>query len=239
MAIILRKLLLGLLVVVAVGCGASEAAPPSPSAATKTLEIMPVGDSITAGPYYRLPLARAVAEAGCPVDFVGTFDGVGDTVPDDAAQLDLDHQAQGGATSEQIRDQFGGWIQEQQPDVALVYVGTNDLYNDVSRDATIDNIESIIGELRNRNSSVTILLAQIMPAIDVEDAVADLDANILLLAERLSTSASPIVAIDMADGVVVDRDLVDGVHPNEAQAQVMADRWIEALRGVLGNSCPL
>ena len=239
MVSILRTLLVSLLVVVAVGCGANESADPVDSAPIGTLDIMPVGDSITAGPYYRLPLVRAVAAAGCPVDFVGTFSGVGDVAPDDAAELDLDHQAMGGATTDEIRAQFPGWVAQQQPDIALVYLGTNDLYDDFTRDATLENIEAIIGELRGRNSSVTILLAQIMPAIDVEATVADLDAQIQLLAERLDTSASTIVAVDMAEGVDVETDLVDGVHPNEERSQVMADRWIEALREVLGTACSL
>lgn len=239
MVSILRTLTVSLLVIVGVGCGSNEAAGPVESAPIETFDIMPIGDSITAGPYYRLPLARAIAEAGCPVDFVGTFNGVGDVVPDDDAQLDLDHQAVGGATSDEIRTQFAGWIAEQQPDIALVYLGTNDLYNGVTRDATLENTEVIIGELRGRNSSVTILLAQLMPAVAVEATVADLNAQIQSLAERLDTSASKIVAVDMAEGVDVETDLVDGVHPNEAQAQEMADRWIEALREVLGTACAL
>ena len=229
----------GLLAVVAVGCGSDESADPVESDPIETVEIMPIGDSITAGPYYRLPLARAVADEGCAVDFVGTFNGVGDQVPEDAAELDLDHQAVGSATSTEIRAELGGWIADQQPDVALVYLGTNDLYREIDRDTTLANLEAIIGELRERNSSVTVLLAQIMPSIDAEAIVADLNANIGLLADRLDTSASPVVAVDMADGVVVETDLVDGVHPNDARSQEMADRWIDALRDVLGTACTL
>ena len=239
MVSILRKAAVGLVGVLAVGCGASDAAVPSESTATTTLDIIAVGDSITAGPYYRLPLLRAVVEAGCPVDFVGTFNGVGETVPDDAALLDLDHQALGGATSEEVRTPFNEWIRELEPDVALVYLGTNDLYASVERDATIENIEAIIGELRSRNPSVTILLAQILPSDSVEDSAADLNAHIALLAERLDTSASMVISVDMAEGVDVETDLIDGVHPNESLSEEMADRWIDALRGVLGTRCSL
>ena len=231
--------MVSLLIIVAAGCDANDAARPVESAPIETFDIMPIGDSITAGPYYRPPLVRAVADAGCPVDFVGTFNGVGDVAPDDAAELDLDHQAVGGATSDEIRTQLPGWIAEQQPDVALLYIGTNDLYGNVARDATLDNIEAMIGELRGRNSAVTILLAQIMPAVDTEASVADLNAHIQLLVERLDTSASPIVTVDMAEGVDVATDLVDGVHPNETQSQELADRWIDALRDVLGTACDL
>ena len=114
-----------------------------------------------------------------------------------------------------------------------------DVYGEIGRDTTIANHEAIIGELRARNSSVTVLLAQIMPSIDAEAIVADLNANIGLLADRLDTSASPVVAVDMADGVVVETDLVDGVHPNDARSQEIADRWIDALRDVLGTACAL
>jgi lysophospholipase L1-like esterase len=230
---------ISLLALVAIGCGTNEEAGPVESVPSRIVKIMPIGDSITAGPYYRLPLVRAMVEAGCPVDFVGTFNGVGDVLPDDAAQLDLDHQAVGGATSADIRSQFAGWIEDQQPDIALVYLGINDLYHDLTRDQTLENLEAIIGDLRERNNSVTVLVAQIMPGVAVGAAVADLNAQIQLLADRLDTAASPVVAVDMAEGVDVETDLVDGVHPNEARDAEMAARWIDALRGELSTACTL
>ena len=234
-----RRPLVGLFALLLVGCAGNETSEPVETQVDETIEIMPIGDSMTAGPYYRIPLVRAVTEARCPVDFVGTFTGVGVAESDEDAELDLDHQAVGGATSTQIRAQIGGWMEENQPDVALVYLGTNDFYNDVERDMTIQNLESIIEDLRSGNRGVTILLAQIMPSVDVEDGVAALNAEIGLLAERRATSASKIEVVNMATGVEVDTDLVDGVHPNEQQSEEMANRWAGALREVIGDRCPL
>lgn len=222
-----------------VGCGASESVEPVETTVDETVEIMPIGDSITAGPYYRIPLVRAATEAGCPVDFVGTFNGTGVAVPDADAALDLDHQAIGGATSERILGEVRGWMQENQPDVVLLYLGVNDFYNGIDRDTTIQNLESIVEELRSGNRDVTILLAQIMPAVAVEDGVAALDAEIVLLAQRLGTSASSIKVVDLASGVDIDADLVDGVHPNDQQSEEMAKRWADALQEVLGDRCQL
>jgi lysophospholipase L1-like esterase len=234
-----RRPLAGLLALLLVGCAGNETSEPVETQVDETVEIMPVGDSMTAGPYYRIPLVRAATEAGCPVDFVGTFTGIGVAESDEDAELDLDHQAIGGATSALIQSQISGWMEENQPDVALVYLGTNDFYNDVERDMTIQNLESIVEDLRSGNRGMTILLAQIMPSIGVEDGVAALNAEIGLLAERLATSASRIEVVDMASGVEVDTDLVDGVHPNEQQSEEMASRWAGALREVIGDRCPL
>jgi lysophospholipase L1-like esterase len=234
-----QRPLAALLALLLIGCAGNDAIESEETQADETVEIMPIGDSITAGSYYRIPLVRAVTEAACPVDFVGTFNGVGVAISEDDAELDLDHQAVGGWTSAQIMPQISGWMEENQPDIALVYLGTNDFYNGVERDMTLQNLESIIGDLRSGNPAMTILLAQIMPAVAVEDGVAALNAEVALLGERLSTSASRIEVVDMASGVDVDTDLVDGVHPNDQQSQEIADRWADALRDVIGGECPL
>jgi len=200
---------------------------------------MAIGDSITAGPYYRIPLVRIVDEAGCPVDFVGTFNGAGGSISEADAALDLDHQAVGGATSERVLGEMSGWMRENQPDIALLALGTNDFYNGVDRDSSIENLEEIIETLREANPSVTVLLAQIMPAVGVEEGVAALNAEIGMLADRVSTSASNIEVVDLAAGVDVENDLVDGVHPNDERSAIIATRWAEALGGELAGRCEL
>jgi mannan endo-1,4-beta-mannosidase len=203
------------------------------------ITVVPIGDSITAGPYYRPHLVRGVP-ADCPIDFIGTFEGAGTPVPDDAAELDLDHQAVGGATSVAIVDQLDGWLAElPPPDIALVYLGTNDFYASIDRATTIESLESVVDALRRANPAVAVVLAQIMPSIDVESGVEALNARIATLAARLDSTGSPVVVVDMAEGVDVERDLVDGVHPDDTQSRNMAERWAEVLDGLLGERCRL
>jgi lysophospholipase L1-like esterase len=230
------------LVVGIAACGGDDEAEPAASGAPTAAEpllVMPIGDSITAGPYYRLPLARAAAaDEQCHVDFVGSFTGVGD-VDLDLTGLDLDHQAAGGATSDQIVTFVGEALREITPDVALVYVGTNDFYNEVDRDATIENLEALIERLRSANPRVRVLLAEIMPAIGVEDGVAALNARIAEIGDRLDSSASAVEVLDFATDVDVEADLIDGVHPNRRRSAAMADIWAGALAPLAGEGCRL
>jgi acyl-CoA thioesterase-1 len=173
------------------------------------------------------------------VDFVGTFTGVGDQEPDDADQLDLDHQAIGGGNSRLIHIELPAWLTQNQPDVALVYLGINDFYDDVPPEETLLNLDAIIDLLRQVNPQVQVLLAQIMPGVGVESEVAALNYEIAELAARLDSAESPIEVVDMASGVDVERDLIDGVHPSDEQSSEMASRWAQALTPRLGDACQL
>lgn len=233
------KAMVGLLLLVSVGCTVNGAEDPAESSGDGTVAIMPIGDSITAGPFYRIPFVRRVLSADCDVDFVGTFSGTGGDEPADADELDLDHQALGGATSREIREQLDGWLEQHQPDIALIYLGINDFYRNLDREETIENLDAVIDNLRTANPNVRILLAQIMPAVDVEQGVEALNTRIDQLGRVLDTTASPVVVVDMATGVDVDTDLVDDVHPDDAQSTAMADRWTDAIAPMLSSRCQL
>lgn len=239
-------LTIALVMMALAGCGdndAPAAADQDGSGAEEPVRIMPIGDSITAGPYYRPHLARTLSEAGCEVDFVGTFDGLGGASPADLDSLDLNHQAVGGATSREIAEQLPGWLDELDPesvpDVALVYLGTNDFYRDMSRSETVAEIESIIGDLREVNQSIHVLVAQVMPAVAVEQGVAALNAELAALARGVDTARSPVQVVDLSTGFDVEADLVDGVHPNDSTARRLADLWAQALSPLVSEPCAL
>jgi lysophospholipase L1-like esterase len=224
------------------GCGGNDApADGDSSGVDGPVRIMAIGDSITAGPYYRPHLVRALSEAGCEVDFVGTFNGIGGEPPGDLDSLDLDHQAVGGATSGEIAEQMSGWLDELDPssvpDVALVYLGINDFYRDISRSETIAEIESIIGDLREANQSIHVQVAQVMPAVAIEEGVAALNAELAALARGLDTARSPVEVVDLSTGFDVESDLLDGVHPNDDAARRLADLWVQALSPLLSDTC--
>lgn len=239
-------LTIAMVMVALAGCGDNDApadADQDGSGAEEAVRIMPIGDSITAGPYYRPHLVRTLSEAGCDIDFVGTFDGVGGASPGDLDSLDLNHQAVGGATSREIAQQLPGWLDELDPesvpDVALVYLGTNDFYREMSRSETVSEIESIIGDLREVSPSIHVLVAQLMPAVAVEQGVAALNSELAALARSVDTTRSPVLVVDLFTGFDVEADLVDGVHPDEDTARRLADLWAQALSPLVSESCAL
>ena len=105
-------------------------------------------------------------------------------------------------------------------------------------EGSIDAMTSIVEQLRAGNSSVSICMAQIIPFGSVMDGEASEDAaelnafvnslnsQLANLASEMTTSASPIVLVDMnSDFGTADLDY-DGVHPSQAGAEKMADKWL-------------
>ena len=79
-------------------------------------------------------------------------------------------------------------------------------------------------------------LAQIMPLSPTEYDCSECPARVTALNEMIpgwasstTSAASPVLVVDQWSGFDVAADTVDGVHPNRAGAQKMADRWYPAL----------
>ena len=126
------------------------ATPTAPAASGRTVKIMPLGDSLTAGDgatgaqSYRGHLYARLSSAGYKVDFVGS-----QSSPT-AAGGDPDNEGHGGFTlgpddskyctraangtltcdpaSWNISDNVGSWLGSAQPDVVLLLAGINDMF---------------------------------------------------------------------------------------------------------------
>jgi len=93
---------------------------PSPSSTpntTKTIKIMPVGDSCTEGMgggemgSYRTELYRLLTQAGLSIDFVGSQRSGPSSLPD------KDHEGHSGWTIPQIASNINNWLNTHNPDV--------------------------------------------------------------------------------------------------------------------------
>ncbi|MEM7040422.1 MAG: GDSL-type esterase/lipase family protein, partial [Bacteroidota bacterium] len=125
------------------------------------------------------------------------------------------------------------------PDIVLIHLGTNDVGHILAPmspsftfDNTVADMTSIINHLRADNPNVIIYLAEIIPQhstrTEVNEATETLNARFVYLANTMTTPESPIHMVDMHTGFD-DADLDDGVHPTEAAAKKMAQRWSEAI----------
>src|SRR5439155_8135969 len=96
---------------------------PAVSAAAP-VRIMPLGDSITAGPgCWRALLWDHLQRTGFTnIDFVGTQQGGGCSVP-----FDIDHEGHSGiaATGMADQNQLPPWLAATSPDIVLMHLGTN------------------------------------------------------------------------------------------------------------------
>jgi len=128
------------------------------------LRIMPLGDSITRGegpapPWsgYRDDLYTLLNNEGWNFDFVGSqSDGTG---------FDTDHEGHGGWRTDQINANINNWLNQYDPDIVLLHIGTNDVSQEKPNSTTVDYIENILTKIHNYDSKSIILLCKLIPRI--------------------------------------------------------------------------
>ncbi len=211
--------------------------------ASTSLTIMPIGDSITSGETgwstYRCYLDGMLRDAGVSFDFVGR-----QSAPYRTGQygcpvvFDQDHEGWWGYTVDQVIDSgVTASVEDLQPDVALIHLGTNDLYYSQGPTSTAEELESFITGLQAVSPDITILVAQIIPCnpgpvpeygtkcSEETPAFNDLLASFT----GLSTDESSVIVVDMETDFSLN-DLRDKWHPTDAGDEIMAGRWMKALQ---------
>src|SRR6185503_12669888 len=228
-ALILATVLLGL-----------RPATPTHAAATR---IMALGDSITGSPgCWRAILWNELRSAGQT-----NFEPVGTLSPQGCPQgNDGNNEGHGGflATGIANQDQLPPWLAATSPDIVLMHLGTNDLFNAANTtEMVLAAYSKMVGQMRANNPNMKILVAQIIPmytattgCTDCYQRVINLNAAIPGWAAGLRTSQSPIIVVDLWTGFDTTTDTSEGVHPNNAGFQKMADKWFPALAAVLGGT---
>jgi lysophospholipase L1-like esterase len=214
--------------------------------ATAPVRIMPLGDSITAGPgCWRAMLWHQLETSGYTnIDFVGGVSDGGGCNP--GYSYDWDHEGHGGFSATGIADnnQLPPWLSAARPDIVLMHLGTNDMWGGfIPTETKLTAFTKLVGQMRANNPNVKIIVAQIIPMSQAAcstcpaDVVA-LDNAIPGWAAGLTTAQSPIVVVDQWTGFDAVGDTVDGVHPNNAGFQKMANRWYPPLAKVLDGVIP-
>jgi hypothetical protein len=241
-----------LAIVLCTGATACErTADPTPSPHPACAAILPLGDSITQGrstyPGYRRDLWQMLAEGGYDVDFVGSLSRHHEQSRAPApGEYDPDHDGHWGWRADEILDgaswlpeegRLGDWLVGYTPDVALIHLGTNDVWQDEPASETVADLERVVDTLRADNPGVVILLAQLVPtdATWDDEAMAALNDEIPNVAARRSTPESPIVVVDQRVDFDPLFDTWDGAHPGATGAKKMARRWYDALAPYLAD----
>jgi lysophospholipase L1-like esterase len=218
---------------------AGLAAVTPPALAAAPVRIMPLGDSITGGPgcWRALLWQRLVATGYQDIDFVGTLPGGGCIT----GAWDGDNEGHGGYQAINIatQDQLPGWLSTTRPDVVLMHLGTNDIWNHRPIPDILAAFTKLVGQMRAGNPDMRIIAAQIVPmnppgCANCTGDVVTLNAAIPGWAAALSTARSPITVVDQWTGFDTVADTIgDGVHPDDSGFARMADRWYPALTRVL------
>jgi len=130
-------------------------------AASKTLKIMPVGDSCTEGMgggnmgSYRTDLYKLLTDAGLSIDFVGSSYGGPNSLPD------KNNEGHSGWTIPQIAGGIDNWLNTQNPDVVFLWIGGNDtiLNNNINR----TGLSNLIDQIFRNKPNVTLFVADYYP----------------------------------------------------------------------------
>jgi lysophospholipase L1-like esterase len=214
--------------------------------ATTPVRIMPLGDSITAGPgCWRAMLWHQLQTTGYTnIDFVGTQSDGGGCNP--GYSYDFDHEGHGGFSATGIADnnQLPPWLSAARPDIVLMHLGTNDMWGHFIPLATkLAAFTKLIGQMRANNPNMKIIVAQIIPMSAAACStcpadIVELNNAVPAWAAGLTTTQSPVIVADLWTGFDAVADAVDGVHPNNTGFQKMANRWYPVLARVLDGVIP-
>lgn len=219
------------------GCQEDICAPqPAPDSA---IVILPLGDSrVEGGPpefeSYRYELWKLLTQNAWETDFVGSRQDENKYEEVNQQCFDNEHEGTGGAVTRDILNTLQRLSLAKEPDVVLLGIGGNDLTESgAGVSEVIDNIQQIIVALRARNESVVILLEQIAPGRS-DFMTADLQSSFEQFNQQIAgledlQSNSKIVVINMAQGWKDDY-MADEVHYNQAGAEVVAQRYFQAIQ---------
>ncbi|MHC1766869.1 MAG: immunoglobulin domain-containing protein [Verrucomicrobiia bacterium] len=207
------------------------------SAGEAPVRILPLGDSLSAGiPVeggYRTRLYSTLSADGFTVDFIGT-----QTVFSNHPQLpDPDHEGHGGFQIHEIDAGVEGWISSvEDPDVVLLWIGTNDY-----------SVNNDINNARNRLANLIAHIATLRPHAKI------IVANLLIRTDsptadqNIQTTFNPYLPAIVDEQVQLGRqvsfvdlrstctaaDLIDSLHPNLEGYNKIADAWRLAIRDVI------
>ncbi|MEL6864769.1 MAG: GDSL-type esterase/lipase family protein [Bacteroidota bacterium] len=208
------------------------------------IRILPLGDSRVEGARpdfesYRYELWKQLIDSSWNVDFVGTRKDGANYEKHKGNCFDKDHEGTGGAVSADILQTVQQIAASDAPQAVLLGVGGNDLLDaNLSPEQVLGNIRQIIDQLQSLNPEVTIFLEQIAPGKSAfmrpewTNAFNAYNAGIPGVASEKSTDRSAIIVINMAAGWT-DALLADDVHYNVQGAQLVAERYFEAMQANL------
>lgn len=220
------SLVVPILLTFAAACG--EAPPPPAPATASTAPAPPtaadvpvvvfLGDSLTAGlgldeeRAFPAVIERRLAEAGTPIRAVNA--GVsGDTSAGGLRRL--------------------GWLLRQEPDVVVVSLGANDGLRALDVQATEENLRRIVTEARAAGARV-LLTGMLVPPNYGPDYAERFRQVYPRLAAELGVPLVPFLLEGVA--AVPELNQGDGIHPNAAGQERVAEVVLPYLKGVLADA---
>jgi lysophospholipase L1-like esterase len=129
--------------------------------------------------------------------------------------------------------------QVPQTDVILVHAGTNDILQNGTAAAASARLDALLNGLVTLRPNANVIVASIIPITSRNSTVQAYNATIPGKVSALSASGRHVTFVDQYAGFVnpdgtIKTSLLnaDGVHPNQAGYDVMADRWYAGIQSI-------
>jgi lysophospholipase L1-like esterase len=196
--------------------------------------VLPLGDSITvglgdpAGGGYRAALFRMAREAGQSITFVGSQSGGPSMVG--GAPFPRAHEGHSGRTISFIAGRVPDPAFEDGVHIILLMIGTNDMY--MQPQGAPERLADLLDEIQTLQPEALLVVAQLTPFPGSANQVQTYNAAIPPLIEARAARGDHIVLVDMHTDFPAS-SIGDGVHPNVAGYELMAERWYAAISDFL------
>ncbi|MDY7014049.1 MAG: SGNH/GDSL hydrolase family protein, partial [Cyanobacteriota bacterium] len=146
------------------GCRTQSSPPETNLPSENALKIMPLGDSITVGHDvpggYRTLLWQKLTDRGYEIDFVGSVQNGPRALPD------KDHEGHAGWRIRDLRSQIQSWLQQTQPDIVLLMIGSNDILKNDEPSTAPDRLQKLLEDIFAEVPDATVLVSSIPPIDD-------------------------------------------------------------------------
>ena len=225
-----------------------------------TIQIMPLGDSITEGVSsgvvpddpdyyisYRKTLHNLLVGAGYDEIFVGSQNN------GSAVFADSKHEGHQGYTTAQIINDGGGggggiynWLDLNPADVILLHIGTNDISGSVDPSVITSNVSQILDDIDQWASDngvhITVILALIINQQDYAcsntSATSTYNDDLNAMAQARIALGDRIEIVDMECGANIDYrmepagDMYGQLHPYYTGYDKMAQVWFDGFQAI-------
>ena len=201
--------------------------------------VMPMGDSITLGvPVtggYRDPLYTLLYNRGDTFTFVGSLTDNSTSLLSTVGQTHHEGHsgfviAAGGGRSG-LDENLAGWIGPSAlaADKILLMIGSNDINLGYDMVNAPTRLNTLISHIYGYRPNVKLFVASIIPMVGHEPDVQAFNATIPAIVASHQALGRNVAYVPMYEGMNINTDLSDGLHPNALGYQHMAQAWNTAL----------
>ena len=200
-------------------------------AATKTIKIMPVGDSCTEGMgegemgAYRTDLYRLLTDAGLSIDFVGSQRSGPNSLPD------KDHEGHSGWTIPQVASNINNWLNTYDPDVVFLWIGGNDMFVS-GGNPNPTGLSNLIDQIFTVKPNITLFVSDYYPWPEM---VKQYNALIPGIVQQKANEGKNVYFVKLSD-IQFDRNTDiswDGLHLTTIGYTKIAQLWYKYTIGIL------